>query len=56
MQKLPRKPLGKAEKYVAMTCSRNDLETLNDFMQSFKSIVFVTKDPDAWLCKAVTNL
>ena len=53
MKELPRKPLGKAEKYVAMICSRNDLETLNDFMKSFKSIVFVTKDPDAWLCKAV---
>ena len=53
-KKLPRTPLlGKPEKYVAMRCERNDLEALNDFMKSFKSIVFVTKDPDAWLCKAV---
>ena len=53
LQKLPRTPLGKAEKYVAMICSRNDLETRHDCMKSFKSIVVVTKDPDAWLCKAV---
>ena len=56
-KKLPRTPLlGKPEKYVAMCCSRNDLETLNDFIKSFKSLVFVTKDPDVWLCKAVESV